>query len=119
MGEGTRTALLDEGRLEEEFVKGAMAAAEAARPRHRIRAGLAALIELAETDLAATRSALHALRKDQLRQGRLEAWLGGEPDRATFALGAAIQLATTELATDEPDLVGIEPDLLRWLEGEW
>ncbi len=119
MGEGTRTALLDEGRLEEEFVKGAMAAAEAARPRHRIRAGLAALIDMAETDPAAARSALHALRADHPRQCRLEAWLGGDQGRATFALGAAIQLATTELATDQPDLAKIEPDLLHWLEGEW
>jgi hypothetical protein len=119
MGEGTRTALLDEGRLEEEFVKTAIAAAEAARPRHRIRAGLAALIGMAETDPAAARPALRVLRADHSRRRRLEAWLGGDPDRATFGLGAAIQLATAELACDEPDLAGIEPDLLRWLEGSW
>lgn len=119
MGEGTKTALLDEGCLEEEFVKGALAAAEAARPRHRIRAGLEALVGMAETDPAAARSALRALRADHARQGRIEAWLGGDPDRATFGLGAAIQLATTELAADDPDLAGIEPDLLRWLEGKW
>ncbi|HET6570916.1 MAG TPA: hypothetical protein VFG58_05450 [Solirubrobacterales bacterium] len=119
MRESTETALLEKGRLDEEFVKRASAAAEAARPRQRIRAGLAALIELAETDSAAARSALHHLRTDHLRQSRLEAWLGGDPDRATFALGAAIQLAATELATENPDLAGIEPDLLRWLEGSW
>jgi len=119
MGESTRTALPDEGRLEEEFVKGATAATAAARPRQRIRAGLAALIETAETDPAAARSALHNLRIDHARQGKLEAWLGGDPDRATFALGAAIQLATAELAADEPNLAKIEPDLLRWLEGKW
>lgn len=119
MGEGTRTALLFEGQLDEEFVKTAIAAAEAARPRQRIRAGLAALIEMAETDPAAARSALHALRADHSRQSRIEAWLGGNPARATFGLGAAIQLATAELAGDEPDLAGVEPDLLHWLEGEW
>jgi len=119
MGEGTETALLDERRLDEEFAKRALAAAEAARPRHRIRAGLEAMIGMAEADPAAARSALHTLRVDHSRQSRLESWLGGDPARATFGLGAAIQLATTELATDEPDLAGIEPDLLRWLEGEW
>jgi len=119
MGEGTETALLDKGRLDEEFAKRALAAAEAASPRHRIRAGLEALVGLAETDPAAARSALHALRADHSRQSRLEAWLGGDPARATFGLGAAIQLATAELAADDPDLARIEPDLLRWLEGEW
>lgn len=119
MKESTETALLDKGRLDDEFTSRAIAAAEAARPRHRIQAGLATLIGMAETDPAAARSALHALRADQLRQSRLEAWLGGDPDRATFGLGAAIQLATTELANDAPDLAGIEPELLRWLEGDW
>jgi hypothetical protein len=119
MREGTRTALLDEGWTEEEFVKRAIAAAEAARPRHRVRAGLEALIAMAETDPAAARSALRALRADHSRQSRLEAWLGGEPARATFGLGAAIQLATTELAGGDPDLTKLEPDLLRWLEGKW
>lgn len=119
MRESTETALLEKGLTDEEFAKRAIAAAEAARPRHRVRAGLAALIETAETDFAAARSALHALRADHSRQTRLEAWLGGDPDRTTFALGAAIQLATAELAADDPNLPSIEPDLLRWLEGDW
>jgi hypothetical protein len=76
------------------------------------------LIETAETDPAAARSALHELRTDHLRLGRLEAWLGGDPDRATFGLGAAIQLADTELASPAPDLDRLVPELLRWLEGD-
>lgn len=119
MREGTRTALLVEGRLDEVFVKRATAAVEEAPPEQRVRAGLVALIEVAETDPAAARSALRELRTDHLRLGQLEAWLGGDPDRATFALGAAIQLADAELEAPDPDLVGIEPDLLRWLEGDW
>jgi hypothetical protein len=119
MREGTRTALLVEGPLDEVFVKRATAAAEEALPEHRVRTGLEALIETAETDPAAARSALHELRADHLRLGRLEAWLGGDPDRATFGLGAAIQLAETELAAPDPDLEGLIPELLRWLEGEW
>jgi hypothetical protein len=119
MREGTKTALLVEGRLDEVFVKRASAAAAEASPECRVRAGLEALIGTAETDPAAARSALHELRADHLRLGRLEAWLGGDPDRATFGLGAAIQIADTELALAAPDLDRLVPDLLRWLEGEW
>lgn len=119
MREGTRTALLVKGRLDEVFVKRATAATEGASPEDRVRAGLAALIEVAETDPAAARLALRELRTDHLRLSRLEAWLGGDPDRATFGLGAAIQLADTELASATPDLDGLVPELLRWLEGNW
>ena len=119
MREGTKTALLVEGRLDEGIVRRAIAAVEEASPEYRVRAGLEALIEVAETDPAAARSTLCAFRTDQLRLRQVEAWLGGEPDRATFALGAAIQLAYAELARDDPDLRGLAPDLLRWLEGDW
>ncbi len=119
MREGTKTALMEKGRLDEGFVKEAGAAAEEAPPRDRVRTGLEALIAMAEIDPAAARSALRQLRTDHLHLARLEAWLGGDPARATFALGAAIQLASAELTAEDPDLAAIEPDLLHWLEGEW
>jgi len=119
MSEGTKTALPVKGRLDEGTVKRAIAAAEEAPPEDRVRVGLAALIEIAETDPAAARSALHELRSDHLRLGRLEAWLGGDPDRTTFGLGAAIQLVDVELASSTPDLGAHIPELLRWLEGDW
>jgi len=119
MREGTRTALLVEGQLDEVFVKRATAAAEEAPPGQRVRAGLVALIEMAETDPAAARSALREFRTDPLRLSRLEDWLGGDPERTTFGLGAAIQLADAELASASPDLDGQIPELLHWLEGEW
>lgn len=119
MREGTRTALLEKGRLDEGVVKRAAAAAEEAPPGSRVRAGLEVLIEMAETDPAAARSALLEFRTDHLRQSGLEAWLGGDPQRATFGLGAAIQLVDTELASDAPDLEALVPELLRWLEGDW
>jgi hypothetical protein len=77
------------------------------------------LIELAETDLAAARSALREFRTDHARLAQVEAWLGGDPDRVTFGLGAAIQLVDTELASASPDLEALIPELLRWLKGEW
>jgi hypothetical protein len=119
MREGTRTALLEEGWLDEGFVKQAGAAAEEAPPEDRVRVGLEAVIAEAETDPAAARSALHELRADHRRLARFEAWLGGDPDRTTFGLGAAIQLADTELASASPDLDRLTPELLRWLEGDW
>jgi hypothetical protein len=119
MTKGTRTALLVEGWIDEEFVKRAEAAAEAAPPAERVRAGLEAAIEIAETDPAAARSALIDLRGDHEALGRLEGWLGGEATRAAFGLGAALQVALTELAGEEPDLRGLLPELLRWLEGDW
>lgn len=119
MREGMRTALLVEGQLDEEIVKRATAAAEDAAPGERVRAGLRAAIEVAETDVAAARSALLDLRADPESLIRLETWLDGDPDRTTFGLGAAIQLAETELTSPDPDFEGLMPELLRWLEGEW
>ena len=119
MREGTKTALLVEGQLDEGIVKRAIAAAEEAEPADRVRAGLEVVIAFAETDPAAARSVLHEFRTDYAGQNRLEAWLGGDPDRATFGLGAAIQLVDAELASPIPDLQSLVPELLRWLEGDW
>lgn len=119
MREGTKTALMEKGWLDEGIVKRAIAATEEAPPGLRVRAGLEAVIEMAETDPAAARSTLRELRTDHLRLAQLEAWLGGDPDRATFGLGAAIQLAETALATPGRDLEALLPELLRWLEGGW
>lgn len=119
MREGTRTALLEEGQLDEGIVKRVIAAIEEAPPADRVRTGLEVAIDQAETDPAAARSALQELRTDHSRLARLEAWLGGDPERTTFGLGGAIQLAATELASASPELSRIAPDLLRWLEGDW
>jgi hypothetical protein len=119
MREGTRTALLEEGRLDEGLVKRAIAAAEEAPPESRVRAGLETLIGVAEADPAAARSALRELRADHLRLGRVEAWLGGDPNRTAFGVGAAIQLADAELACPAPNLDRLVPQLLHWLEGNW
>jgi hypothetical protein len=119
MREGTRTALLEKGQFDEETVKRVIVATEEAPPEDRVRAGLEALIDLAEADPATARSALRELRTDHLRLGQIEAWLGGDPDRATFGLGAAIQLANAELAEPNPDLERLTPELLIWLEDEW
>jgi len=119
MREGTKTALLEKGAFDEGIVKRAVVVSEEAPPEDRVRAGLEALIEMAEIDPAAARAALRELRADHVRLAKIEAWIGGDPDRTTFGLGAAIQLADTELTSATPDLEALVPELLRWLEGDW
>jgi hypothetical protein len=119
MRESTKTVLLAEGRLDEGIVKRAIAAAEEASPEDRVRTGLEVVVEFAEADPASARDALRALRSDHVGLARLETCLRGSAERATLALGAAIQVAITELAAPAPDLRRRLPELARWLEGDW
>ncbi|HEU5141605.1 MAG TPA: hypothetical protein VFU04_00445 [Solirubrobacterales bacterium] len=119
MREGTRTALLVEGRVHEVFVKRVVAAAAEAPPQERVRAGLEAAIAIAETDPAATRTALGELRADPEAMRKLESCLGGSEEEATLGLGAAIQVAISELDSPRPDLGDRIPELRRWLERDW
>lgn len=119
MGKSTKTVLLAEEPLDEEFVRRALAAVEEAPSEERVRAGLQAMIEVAAIDIVGARSTLAELRADHERLSQLEAWLGGDPARATFALGAAIKVADTELGTGLPDLDSAAAEMLRWLEGDW
>lgn len=119
MREGTRAAPLVEGQADEAIVGRVIAAADQAPIEGRIAAGLEAVIELAETDPASARSALRDLQGDHRSLARLEACLGGDSDRATLRLGAAIQVALSELASATPDLRGRRPELTQWLEGGW
>ena len=119
MREGTRTALLAEGCSEEGFVKRVIAAVEEAPPDERVRTGLEAAIALAETDPAAARAALRELRGDHVTLRRLESLVEGNEEEATLALGAAIQVALSELDSPVPDLRDRLPELTRWLERDW
>lgn len=119
MREGTRTAPLAEGRLDEGIVKQVIAAVQEAPPEERVRTGLEAAIAFAETDAAAARAALSKLRGDHVALRRLEAYLNGSEEEATLALGAAIQVALSELDSAAPDLRSRIPELTRWLEGDW
>jgi hypothetical protein len=118
MREGTRTALLVEGRVHEGFVERVIAAAEEASPEDRVRTGLEAVVAHAETDPAAARSALSELRGDHAALSELEACFGGG-EATTLALGAAIQVALRELDSPEPDLRARLPEMRRWLERDW
>ncbi len=119
MREGTRSTLLLEGRLDEEIVERAVSAAREAPLDERVIAGLEAVVEIAETDPVAARSALSALRADHTMLARLEGCLETTAERATFAVGGALQLALAELALAEPDLRARMPEMERWLKGSW
>lgn len=111
-------AVLD-GRLDQRLADRVLEAAVDAAPGERVREAVAQVVEIAEVDPEGTREALWALRGNADALDRLEAGLELSPSRATLALGAAIQLASAELASTAPDLAGREPELLRWLEGSW
>jgi hypothetical protein len=119
MTEGRESTLVADGRLGERLLERVLEAAAQGPPKERIRNGLEAAIELVELDPEAARRELWALRSDRATLERLERCLGGRPERATLALGAAIQLGRSELASPEPDLRSRVPELLRWLEGDW
>ncbi len=112
------TAVLD-GRLDERLVERAFESAAAGPPAKRVRNAVAAVVDIAEAEPSATHDALCALRNDPATLQRLEGGLEMTPERATLALGAAIQLAIAELASPAPDLRSRTEELLCWLEGRW
>lgn len=119
MSEGRELATVVDGRLDERLVERALEAAAAGPPAERIRNAVETAIDIVESDPEAAREALAALRGDPAALERLEAGLEMSPERATLAVGGAIQLALTELASPVPDLRGRTEELLRWLEGAW
>jgi hypothetical protein len=103
----------------EQFVDQVIAAATAAPVADQVHDTVMQVVECAERDPRGTKEALWALRADTGALESLENGLGLAPERATLALGGAIQLASTELSSSDPDLRGRMPELMRWLEGGW
>jgi hypothetical protein len=91
----------------------ALAAAESAPEPER--AGVEAVVVLAELDPEGARTALWRLQSDWATLQRLEEHVGGEPDLATLRVGAAIHLARSELASPAPQLRERLPELMEWL----
>jgi hypothetical protein len=116
--EGREAAVLD-GALDDRLVGEMVEAATDAPAGDEARDAMMRVVEFAEQDPTATREALWALRGDTGALEGLEHRLSLSPAKATFALGSAIQLASTELAAPRPDLRGRMPELMRWLKGDW
>jgi hypothetical protein len=80
-----------------------------------VKAGVEAVIEMAEEDPEGTRAALWRLQTDWRTLKRLEEHLGGGSSLTTLRIGAAIHLARAELASPAPQLRQRLPDLLELL----
>jgi hypothetical protein len=119
MAEGRSSMAVVEGRFDEQQVQQMIASAASAPAEERVRDAVEKVIDMAEADPRAARQALWSLRGDCVSLERLEAGLAMSPERATLAIGAAIQLADAELASPAPDLRGRTDELLRWLEDAW
>ena len=119
MRQGRGSTVVAEGHLDERRVERALELAGNAPPEERVREAVKTIVEAAELDPEGVSEALWSLRANREAVDRLEASLGMSPERATLALGAAVQLARSELAAAQPDLRGRVPELLQWLEGKW
>jgi hypothetical protein len=119
MTEGRELAAVLDGTLDEQLLERVLDAARDAPDGDAVRASLETLVAIAEADPVGTREALWALRGDAEALRRLEDGLEMSPERATLALGGAIQLASAELSSAKPDLRSRLPELQRWLEGAW
>lgn len=119
MTEGRAVSAVVDGRADEQLVERALEAAAFAPEGRQIRDAVEMVVDLAELDPEGTREALWGLRGNVEALARLEARLDMSPERATLALGAAIQICSAELGSGEPDLRRRQPELRRWLEGAW
>jgi len=105
--------------VDERLVERALEAAAFAPAGRQIDDAVETVVDVAELDPEGTREALWSLRGNVEALARLEARLNMSHERATLALGAAIQICSAELGSAEPDLRGRLPELRRWLEGSW
>jgi hypothetical protein len=117
--EGRELAAVLDGGLDDRIVGEVVDAATEAPAGDAVQEAVMRVVEIAEQDPTATREALWALRGDAGALEGLENGLPLAPPKATLALGSAIQLASAELASPQPDLRARMPELMRWLEGDW
>ena len=85
------------------------------RAPDQLRAGVEAIVEIAEANPEDAREGLWRLQTDWEARRLLDPHIGGGPDQAALRLGAAIQTARAELASPTPQLRRRLPELLRWL----
>lgn len=119
MTEGRELAAVLDGRFNDQMANGPVGIDADASAADEAQEAFMKLVEMADHDPGGARKALWALRGDAGALEDLEHGLSLSPSRATLALGGAIQLASTELASATPDLRGRVPELMRWLEGSW
>jgi hypothetical protein len=119
MTKGREPAALVDSRLDERIVERALESAPAGPPTERIRNAVESAIDIANAHPDAALTALLALRGNPAALERLEGRLKMSPERATLAVGGAIQIVVAELSSATPNLQARTDELLRWLEGDW
>ena len=113
MQESREALLVVQDRCYPSAVERAFAAAdESAEP---LRAGIEAMIAMAEVDPRGARAALWRLQADWKTLERLQDRVGGDPTQAALRIGATIHVARAELASPRPRLRHRLPELLQWL----
>lgn len=114
MREGRERPLVAaDDRYADALVEVYQAASRAAEP---VRAGVEALVDIAELlDPADASAGLWRLQTDCKTLTLVEPYVGGEPTQAALRIGAAIHLARAELASPEPRLRRRLPEILEWL----
>jgi len=117
--EGRELAAVLDGQFNDQIVNRAVQVATDAPAEDGVQEAFMKIVEMADRDPGGARRALWALRGDAGALEGMEHGLGLSPSKATLALGGAIQLASTELASAKPNLRDRMPELMRWLEGSW
>lgn len=107
-----RLLLVQDDRYADAFAEVYEAAERAPEP---LRAGVEAIVAIAELNPAGARENLWRLQADWRTLKLLEQQVGGEPTVAALRIGAAIQLARAELASPAPQLRRRVPELMEWL----
>jgi hypothetical protein len=117
--EGRELAAVLDGQFNDQIASQVVQVATDAPAGDEVQEALMRIVDIADHDPDGARKALWVLRGDAGALEGLEHGLGLSPSRATLALGGAIQLASTELASAKPNLRNRVPELMRWLEGSW
>jgi hypothetical protein len=107
-----RLLIVPDDRYEVAFAQVCAAVDRAPEP---LRAGVEAIVEIAELNPEGAREALWRLQGDWETLKLLEPHIGGNSTQAALRLGAAIQLARAELASPAPRLRQRLPELMEWL----
>ena len=107
-----RLVIVPDDRYAAAFAQVYEAAERAPEP---LRAGVEAIVAIAELNPEGAREGLWRLQGDWEALKLLEPYFGGDSTQAALRLGAAIQLARAELASPAPRLRQRLPELMEWL----
>jgi hypothetical protein len=113
VGKSTEALLIVSDPCYPEAVARVFAAAE--ESPDPVRAGVEAVVAMAELDPEGARAALWRLQRDWKTLDCLEEHVGGSPIQAALRVGATIHLARAELASPAPQLRRRLPEMMEWL----